>query len=275
MDVHDGYNNTGVCMLDVLYYRPDLATDISIFSGDGGAFTATVASGNIAMDHSDSWAVAAGPTGNGVRSYEFRFPRGSAEGFTINPVAYGSSTYTVTYQSSYQMANDGKQVLFDDESTWLDTSAFEESETPDQPGIQEDPNGWVDGVKEAAYTEEKMVEISNAFTGQGGFKTTNTNHIYSRIYYYWDDTNVYFWWDIYDPDGLIQIDAVYWVDGTTGIGPIFNFSNGGEASFKPASGVLTNGKNNLFSMVSAQTAEGATRSYETVSYTHLTLPTKA
>ncbi len=256
----DVYDADGVVTLDNMYYNPDPTWAGAVYQNGGGAVVANIPSNSLVWDNTATWKVAKGSGANGVRSYEMRFPRGTGtSGFVINPVIWVSGTYTVSYQSSYQMNGDGKVVLFDDNTTWFDDSAKEAGEK--EPIT--DPNNWVDGIKEDAYTSDKMLEVSTAFTGQGGLPSANVNHVFSRTYYYWDDTYVYLWWDIYDPDGVVTIDAFYYLaEGGEDLGgTIFQQATGGQAAYYPASDTLSIEKPTQFSMIPGEDT-GATRSLE-------------
>lgn len=266
----DFYDPKGVNQMDVVYFKPTANSDRdeeAIYMG-GGTFVHN-ADGSDACDF-NALSYAHGPQQTGVRSYEFAFPHNGETGFTFSAVAYISSTYTVSYRSSYQWTANSKKVVFEDETTHLDTSAFIKDDPGPGPGPV-DPFGRVDGVKEEAYTDAQMLEISTAYAGPGAIRTENVNHIYIRSYYYWDDTNVYIWVDFYDPDNVITIDAFYYVAGTfvNDGGPIYLKTDGGQFAYYPATDIFAIQKPEQLSAV-AGSGTGATRSYE-FSFAHLGL----
>lgn len=253
MDIYDQYNNnTGVVDMDVLYVRAGTSQGGNFLnSGAEWSYkreTKAYNCNNSALEYKA--AVESKP---GIRSYEFRFPHGGEDGFLINPVVYGASTYTVSYGSTYLQADAAKVVSFTDESTWMDTSAYKGPV---------DPNNWIDGVREEAYNSANVLEVSTAYYGQSGNKRDNSNHVYNRTYYYWDDNFTYFWIDVYDPDGVVTLDTFYFLNGTDGIGAIFSLPNGCEVAYTPSTKTLTNQKPKQISFMLGETTQGATRSFE-------------
>ncbi len=267
MDVYDPQT---VVMLDCFYYRAGTDITGAIYQNGGGEWSCNVSTGACTNSNANlQFAVAA--SAEGVRSYEFAFPHNGAEGFLIHPVVYGAATYIVSYTPSYQGGDHAKAVSFTDSTTWFDDSAdttAPEEPAPDVPDPDvPDPEpiaGEVDGYKEAAYTDQKMAEISNAYSGQGGLKISNTNHIFMRSYYYWDDTNVYVWVDYYDPDNVVTIDAFYYVAGAyeagTG-GTIFSLPGGGEYAYYFGSNTESNSNPAQLKAIRS-THTDATRAYE-------------
>ncbi|MBQ6818616.1 MAG: hypothetical protein IJP35_03320 [Clostridia bacterium] len=261
MDVYDPQT---VVMIDCLYFRAGTDITGAIYTNGGGEWSCTVATGACANSNAALQFAVAEPA-QGVRSYEFTFPHNGAEGFLIHPVVYGSATYIVSYTASYQGADYAKVILFDDSTTWFDNTA--DTTTNEDPDPQPDPvpvPGLVDGIKEEAYTDEKMTEISTAYSGQGGLKISNVNHVFMRSYYYWDDTNVYVWVDYYDPDNVVTIDGFYYVAGAYepgAGGAIFTLPGGGEYAYYFSSGNESNSNSTQLQAVRSTNTD-ATRAYE-------------
>ncbi len=264
MDVYDPQT---VVMLDCFYFRAGTDITDAIYKNGGGEWSCNVSTGACANSNANlQFAIAA--SAEGVRSYEFAFPHNGADGFLIHPVVYGAANYIVSYTASYQGGDQAKVVSFADSTTWFDDSAdTTATEDPDPDPDVPDPEpvaGEVDGYKETAYTDQKMTEISTAYSGQGGLKISNTNHIFMRSYYYWDDTNVYVWVDYYDPDNVVTIDGFYYVAGAyepgTG-GTIFSLPGGGEYAYYFSSGTESNSNSTQLQAIRSTNTD-ATRAYE-------------
>ena len=274
MDVYDPQT---VVMLDCFYFRASTDITDAIYQNGGGEWSCNVSTGACSNSNANLQFAIAAPA-EGVRSYEFAFPHNGADGFLIHPVVYGAANYIVSYTAFYQGGDYAKVVSFTDDTTWFDDSAdTNKTENPVDPDPNPDeptPNpdvpdpepipGQVDGYKEAAYTADKMTEISTAYTGQGGLKKGNENHIFMRSYYYWDDTHVYVWVDYYDPDNVVTIDGFYYVSeayesGSGGV--IFNLPGGGEYAYYLNSGNESNSKPAQLQAIRSTNTD-ATRAYE-------------
>ncbi len=253
----DVYDPQTVVAFDNMYFRAGTDTSGAIYQNGGGAVVSKFRENSLIWDNSAIWQVVMASNEGGVRSYEMRFPHGGAQGFIISPVIYGADTYTITYKNSYQMAGDGKLVLFNDESTWFDNSATPEGAQPEEPI---DPDEGVDGIKEEAYTDEKKLMIDTTYGGDRGELIDNVYKVSGETYYYWDDTYVYVWWDVHDPQGVVYFDNMYFRAGTNTDGAIYE-NGGGAIAYTPGTGALVMDNKDIWK-VKVASNENGTRSYE-------------
>ncbi len=119
----------------------------------------------------------------------------------------------------------------------------------------------VDGLKDAAYTDDKMTVVSTAYAGPGGSAIGNPYGLYSKSWYTWDDATIYYYCEVYDPDQRSQLDLVYFLNDVSDES-IYNFQlpSGGYFQYTVATGQLDVG-GNLQPQVSCQVTETG-RSYE-------------
>lgn len=75
----------------------------------------------------------------------------------------------------------------------------------------------VDGVKDAAYSDDKMTVVSTAFDGPNGGSISNTADVVVKTWYTWDETSNYIYMEVTDTTGVgvaEGLDVVYYCNHT-------------------------------------------------------------
>lgn len=119
----------------------------------------------------------------------------------------------------------------------------------------------VDGQKDAAYTDDKMTVISTAYAGSGQVGIENPQGWYSKSWYTWDDTTVYVYFEVYDPDQAAAYDLVYYLNDVSEAGTYtFQMENGGYFQYDVTAGTISKAGSLQFDVACQVTETG--RSYE-------------
>ncbi|MBR4867930.1 MAG: hypothetical protein IKU10_02135 [Clostridia bacterium] len=249
---------------DVVYYVNNPNVSGYFFQAAGGGYIQwTIAQGVDGATSAGSTLAPAekagyidGATGQ-TRRYEFKFDRDPAsDGFFVSPAVYGSASYVVSYHAFY--STNGHYVKYADESTWAytDVTTPDPDPTPD-PGTDPTPDpeptpdpdpvppptpseDGLDAIKDDRYTEEKCTTISIAYGGSGAGKIVNRHHIYTKLYYAWDDNFNYVYFEIHDPFMTQGIDILYYITNTNApAGIMFQQDGGGYLQWDTATGQIT------------------------------------
>jgi len=242
-----GYVYTGQ-NADVVYYVNNPNVSGYFFQNAGGGYIQwTIAQGVGGATSAGSTLAPAekagyidGATGQ-TRRYEFKFDRDPAsDGFFVSPVIYGSASYVVSYHASY--STNGHYVKYADESTWAytDVTTPDPDPTPDPVPPPTPSEDGLDAIKDDRYTEEKCTTISIAYGGSGAGKIVNRHHIYTKLYYAWDDNFNYVYFEIHDPFMTQGIDVLYYITNTNApAGIMFEQDGGGYLQWDTATGNMT------------------------------------
>ena len=122
-----------------------------------------------------------------------------------------------------------------------------------------------DGVKEAAYTNGKRLKINTTYAGQGQALRDNPYDVSSETFYYWDDNNVYIWYDVYDGfndgAGVAMLDVLYVRQGTVKDDGKTFLNSGVEWSYNKNTGAYSC-NNSMLKYVATANPQTGVRSYE-------------
>ena len=230
--------------IDAFYVKNNLAdlTGGYIFQQAGGGYLQNVMGGALSAD--GSLGAHKYVSESGVRKYEFKFERdASAEGFMINGCAMKINNNVV---SSGKDINTTSVIIvkYADETTWVQTFAPEgggEPTPPDEPVVPPPTpsEDGLDAIKDERYTEEKCTTISIAYGGSGAGKIVNRHHIYTKLYYAWDDNFNYVYFEIHDPFMTQGLDVLYYITNTNAAaGMMFQQAGGGYLQWDTATGQI-------------------------------------
>ncbi len=178
--------------------------------------------------------------GDGVRQYEIRFARdAAADGFRIGATAMTASNFIVA-SDAFNSTKGASAVKYEDESTWIQNFAptsggeggGDDTPPPPTPPAPTPSADGIDAIKDDRYDEERVTTISIARAGSGGSSITNKHHIYIKMYYAWDETNNYVYWEVYDPFNTPGLDVLYYITNTNhASGWMFQVAGGGYLQF--------------------------------------------
>ncbi len=235
----------GAAYIDAIYLKNNLNEPIGgfIFQQSGGAVLQNVLGGALTTDGVIELYKHVAETG--VRKYEVKFPRdAAATGFHFNVCSMKTNSNVI---SSGKDINTTSMVAvkYADESTWVQNFVPESGEGPTPPDEPVVPpptpsEDGLDAIKDERYTEEKCTTISIAYGGSGAGKIVNRHHIYTKLYYAWDDNFNYVYFEIHDPFMTQGIDILYYITNTNAAaGVMFQQAGGGYLQFDTATGNMT------------------------------------
>ncbi|MBQ6819480.1 MAG: hypothetical protein IJP35_07745 [Clostridia bacterium] len=235
----------GAAYIDAIYLKNNLnePTGGFIFQQSGGAYLQNVLGGALTKDGVIELYKHVAETG--VRKYELKFTRdAAATGFHFNVCSMKTNSNVI---SSGKDINTTSMVAvkYADESTWVQNfvpEGGEEPTPPDEPVVPPPTpsEDGLDAIKDERYTEEKCTTISTAYGGSGGGRIINRHHIYTKLYYAWDDNFNYVYFEIHDPFMTQGIDLLYYITNTNAAaGFMFQQAGGGYLQWDTATGNMT------------------------------------